>query len=100
MAADPRRVELDGLVAQMALAVAADGGELSLVDVRFDTGVVTVRLSGACSSCALSSATLTDGVRRILIERLEWVTEVVGVLDGDLDPELSSAMGRGGYVQA
>jgi Fe-S cluster biogenesis protein NfuA len=63
-----------------------------------DTGVVEVQLQGACSSCAVSSATLSGGVERILRERLSWVTEVVGGLDDSLSPDESSSLGSGGYV--
>ncbi|MGH9059621.1 MAG: NifU family protein, partial [Acidimicrobiales bacterium] len=57
-----------------------------------------VQLQGACSSCAISSTTLQAGVERILKERLEWVTEVVGGIDEEMDFETSAAMGRGAYT--
>lgn len=81
----------------MAGAVAADGGHLELVDADFDTGVVTVELSGSCSSCALSAATLTDGVERILLDRLEWVTAVVHNVAEATDWHESAAQGRGSW---
>ena len=62
----------------MRPAVQADGGDLVLVRADVETGVVEVQLQGACSSCAISSATLSGGVERILRERLPWVTEVIG----------------------
>ncbi|HEX4175374.1 MAG TPA: NifU family protein [Acidimicrobiales bacterium] len=93
-----RLAKLQGIMDLMRPAVQADGGDLVLVRADVETGVVEVELQGACSSCAISEATLSGGVERILRERLSWVTEVVGGLDDSLDYEESSALGAGGYV--
>ncbi len=93
-----RLAKLQGIMDLMRPAVQADGGDLVLVRADVETGVVEVELQGACSSCAISEATLSGGVERILRERLPWVTEVVGGLDDSLDYEESSALGSGGYV--
>jgi Fe-S cluster biogenesis protein NfuA len=93
-----RLSKLQGIMDLMRPAVQADGGDLVLVRADVETGVVEVELQGACSSCAISEATLSGGVERILRERLPWVTEVVGGLDDSLDYEESSALGTGGYV--
>ena len=79
-------------------AVQADGGDLVLVRADVESGVVEVQLQGACSSCAISSTTLQGGVRRILTDRLDWVTDVIGGVDESVDPEDSMALGTGGYV--
>jgi len=47
-----------------------DGGDIRLVNVNEDTGVVDVELSGACVGCASSSMTLKAGVERILTDRV------------------------------
>jgi Fe-S cluster biogenesis protein NfuA len=93
-----RLTKLQGIMDLMRPAVQADGGDLVLVRADVDTGVVEVQLQGACSSCAVSSATLSGGVERILKERLPWVTEVLGGVDESLSFDESSAMGAGGYV--
>jgi Fe-S cluster biogenesis protein NfuA len=93
-----RLAKLQGIMDLMRPAVQADGGDLVLVRADVETGVVEVELQGACSSCAISEATLSGGVERILRERLPWVTEVVGGLDDSLGYEESSALGAGGYV--
>lgn len=87
-----------GLIELMRPSVQADGGDLVLIGADVATGVVEVQLQGACSSCAVSSATLQGGVERILRGRLDWVTEVKGSVDEDLDFEASAALGHGGYV--
>lgn len=93
-----RLAALQGIMDLMRPAVQADGGDLILVRADVETGVVEVQLQGACSSCAISEATLSGGVERILRERLPWVTEVAGGLDDSMDYEESSALGTGGYV--
>ncbi|MGA2295845.1 MAG: NifU family protein, partial [Acidimicrobiales bacterium] len=79
-------------------SVQADGGDLVLVRADVETGVIEVQLQGACSSCAISSATLEGGVTRILMDRLDWVTQVLGGVDETMDPEDSMSLGSGGYV--
>ena len=90
--------DLNELIELMRPAVQSDGGDLGLVAVDVEAGTVEVQLQGACSSCAISSATLQGGVERILKSRLEWVTEVIGDVDDTMDPEESSFLGTGGYV--
>jgi Fe-S cluster biogenesis protein NfuA len=93
-----READLQALIELMRPAVQADGGDLRLVSVDVDSGVVEVQLQGACSSCAISSATLEGGVDRIVRARLDWVTEVIGGVDQSVDPFDSAALGQGGYV--
>ncbi len=89
---------LQSLIDLMRPAVQADGGDLVLVRADVETGVVEVELQGACSSCAISSDTIQGGVTRILTDRLDWVTEVIGGVDEEADLEASMALGTGGYV--
>jgi Fe-S cluster biogenesis protein NfuA len=93
-----REAQLRELVGLMRPAVQADGGDLELVDFDVEAGTVEVQLRGACSSCAISSATLQGGVERIVKARLPWVAEVRGGVDEELDPAESMALGRGAYV--
>jgi Fe-S cluster biogenesis protein NfuA len=93
-----RETELQELIDLMRPSVQADGGDLVLVSADLENGVVDVELRGACSSCAISSATLQGGVERILKGRLDWVTEVHGGVDESADPFESAALGQGGYV--
>ncbi|MGH9305641.1 MAG: NifU family protein [Acidimicrobiales bacterium] len=89
---------LEALLGLMRPAVQADGGDLVLVSADVVGGRVEVMLQGSCSSCAISSTTLQAGVERILHDRLDWVTEVLGRVDESLSLDDSMAMGQGGYV--
>ena len=55
----------------------ADGGNVELVDVK--DGIVSVKLTGACSGCPMSTMTLKNGIERLLKEEIADVKEVVAV---------------------
>lgn len=55
-------------------AVANDGGDITFV--RFDDGIVYLKLQGACSGCPSSSVTLKSGIEGML---KHYVPEVVAV---------------------
>jgi len=95
-----RLADLNELIDLIRPAVQADGGDLVMTSADVEAGVVEVQLQGSCSSCAISSTTLQAGVERILKERLDWITEVFGGVDEDIDWETSAGMGRGGYTPA
>ncbi len=56
----------------------ADGGDVEIVDVS-DDGIVSVKLTGACSGCPMSTMTLKNGIERLLKEELPEIKEVVAV---------------------
>jgi Fe-S cluster biogenesis protein NfuA len=56
----------------------ADGGDVQLVDVE-DTGIVKVKLTGACGGCPMSQMTLKMGIERILKQNVPEVTSVESV---------------------
>ncbi len=56
----------------------ADGGDIELVDVE-PTGVVKVKLTGACGGCPMAQMTLQMGVHRRLKQDFPELKEVVAV---------------------
>ena len=58
-------------------SLVADGGNVELVDVK--DGVVSVKLTGACAGCPMSTMTLKNGIEQTLKDRLPEVKEVVSV---------------------
>lgn len=60
-------------------ALQADGGDIELIDVDEATGVVRVKLVGACAGCPMSQMTLQMGVERTLKARIPEVTKVENV---------------------
>ncbi|MBI3551891.1 MAG: NifU family protein [Elusimicrobia bacterium] len=59
--------------------IQSDGGDITLVGVHEDTGVVEVSLHGACNSCPSSTATLKGGVERMVRQEVPEIKEVVTV---------------------
>ncbi len=57
-------------------ALQSDGGDMRLLSVDEETGVVDIELMGACGGCPMSSLTLKAGIERILKDRVPGVTEV------------------------
>jgi Fe-S cluster biogenesis protein NfuA len=56
-----------------------DGGDVEFVSYDEDTGTVSVRLTGACGTCPMSTLTLQMGIERILKDRIPDVKSVVSV---------------------
>jgi Fe-S cluster biogenesis protein NfuA len=90
--------EVRKIIEMMRPAVQADGGDLVLLSVDTEAGIVEVQLQGACSSCAVSASTLQGGVERILKGRLDWVVEVIGGIDEEEDFAYSASLGTGGWT--
>jgi len=53
----------------------ADGGDVELVGIT-DSGIVQVRLTGACKGCPMSQMTLRNGIERVILKE---IAEVKGV---------------------
>lgn len=52
-----------------------DGGSVEFI--RYENGVVYVRMQGACSTCPLADVTLTDGIENALVSEIPEVIKVV-----------------------
>lgn len=79
---DPEVVQMikEILETRVRPAVLEDGGDI--VFKGFDQGVVFLKMQGSCSGCPSSSATLKNGIERML---MHWIPEVVGVVALDED---------------
>ena len=62
--------------------IEADGGWLEFVEIDYmeEGAFVKVRLGGACSTCAMSSITLKQGIERRLMEEFNELQGVIQVL--------------------
>ncbi|KAL8533278.1 hypothetical protein ACS0TY_009608 [Phlomoides rotata] len=69
-------------------AVQDDGGDIEYVSFDLDTGIVKLRMQGACSGCPSSSVTLKSGIENML---MHYVPEVKGV-EQELDDEDEGAV--------
>ncbi|MEK7665744.1 MAG: NifU family protein [Patescibacteria group bacterium] len=73
------RDQIKSILSDMRPAFQRDGGDIELVDIDESTGLVSVRMSGACKGCPMSEITLKAGVEATLIENVPGVTEVIAV---------------------
>ena len=71
------REKVEAALNKIRPALQADGGDIELVDVK--DGIVSVRLTGHCAGCPMSTMTLRMGVERILKQQVPEVKEVVSV---------------------
>ena len=74
------RQQVEETIVVIRKALQADGGDIVLHGVDEATGVVSVELLGACTSCPASDQTLKAGIERIMKDRIDGVTEVVQVV--------------------
>lgn len=58
-------------------AIASHGGKVKLVEVRDD--VVYLEMLGGCQGCGMAAVTLAQGVRRIIMESVPEVRDIVDV---------------------
>ncbi|MFK7731912.1 MAG: Fe-S biogenesis protein NfuA [Pseudomonadales bacterium] len=61
-------------------ALAAHGGEVSLVEV-VEEGVAVLQFGGGCQGCGMVDATLKDGVEKTLLEQVVGLSSVRDVTD-------------------
>ncbi len=59
-------------------------GDVNIVDVS-DDGVVKLQMVGTCHGCPMSLLTLRLGIERILMEKVEGISQVVSLRPDDFD---------------
>ncbi len=64
---------------QVRPALAAHGGNVEIVDL--DNNKLFLRLQGGCQGCSSSSATLKDGIERLVKQTFPEIEEVVDLTD-------------------
>ncbi|XP_049370950.1 nifU-like protein 4, mitochondrial [Solanum verrucosum] len=72
-------------------AVQDDGGDIVYRGFDPDTGVVKLKMQGACSGCPSSSVTLKSGIENMLMHYVPEVKSVEQELDEDEQPALTGA---------
>lgn len=64
---------------QIRPALAAHGGNVEIVDL--DNNKLFIKLKGGCQGCSSSSATLKDGIERLVKQTFSDIEEVVDLTD-------------------
>jgi Fe-S cluster biogenesis protein NfuA len=71
------REQVEKVLNEIRPNLQADGGDVEFIDVK--DGIVTVKLTGSCAGCPMSTLTLKMGIERLLKEKIADVKEVVAV---------------------
>lgn len=71
--------KVEATLARLRPYLQQHGGDVELVSVEEDSGVVKVRLQGACRGCQMAVMTLKQGIEKALKEEVPEVSEVVAV---------------------
>jgi Fe-S cluster biogenesis protein NfuA len=70
------KIEIERVLDVLREGIMAHAGNVELVDVDLETGIVSVRLQGACVGCPLADMTLKEGIEETL---MMMIPEVKGV---------------------
>ena len=73
------RQRIEEVLDSIRPAIRADGGDVQLLEFDEASGVVEVRLMGACESCPISMMTLKEGIEKRLRSSVPGVVEVTAV---------------------
>ena len=71
------REQVEKALEQIRPHLVADGGDVELVDVK--DGIVSLKLTGACSGCPMSAMTMQSGIARVLKAEIPEIKDVVAV---------------------
>ena len=69
--------KVEEVLEKIRIGLKAEGGDIELIEVR--DGDVYVRLTGACSTCPMSSMTMKNFVESTLLKELPEVRSVKAV---------------------
>lgn len=72
------REKVEEVLGRIRPALQNDGGDVELIGVD-ESGIVKVRLKGACAGCPMSQMTLKQGIETTLKNEIPQVKEVVSV---------------------
>lgn len=69
--------KIEEVLTMIRPALRMDGGGIELVGFDSETGIVRVKMQGACVGCPMSQITLKMGVEAALKEAIPSIQEVV-----------------------
>ncbi len=73
---DQKLIKIKATIERIRPFMQREGGDVTFDNFDEKTGVVTVRIVGACSSCFLAGDEISQGVETILKEEIPSVTRV------------------------
>ena len=73
------RARVDEVLDRIRPFIQQDGGNVDLVNVNEEDGIVFIRFQGACSGCPSSAATLQMGITNEIRDGVPEINEVIAV---------------------
>lgn len=70
--------EIERIIDKVRPYLNSEGGDIEFL--KFEEGVVYVRMLGACMDCGALDSTLKDGIEALLVEYVPEVIEVKNVI--------------------
>lgn len=74
---DTMKEKVSQVLDQIRPMLQADGGDVKLVSIDEESGIVTIALQGACAGCPHAQMTLKMGIESKIREEVPEVKEVV-----------------------
>lgn len=70
--------EIEKIIGKVRPYLNSEGGDIEFL--KFEEGIVYVRMLGACIDCGALDSTLKDGIEALLVEYVPEVIEVKNVI--------------------
>jgi Fe-S cluster biogenesis protein NfuA len=70
------REKIEEVLDEIRPTLQADGGDVQFIDFSQETGIVMVRMTGACGNCPMSLMTLKQGIEARIKARIPEVQSV------------------------
>ena len=70
--------EIEKIIGKVRPYLNSEGGDIEFL--KFEDGIVYVRMLGACIDCGALDSTLKDGIEALLVEYVPEVIEVKNVI--------------------
>ena len=71
--------KIEAVLSKVRPALHMDGGGIELIAYHTDTGVVEVKMQGACVGCPMSEITLKMGIEAALKDAIPEIKEVIAI---------------------
>ena len=75
----PMLEQIEAILDEIRPNLAMHKGNVELVDVDEENGVISVKFLGGCEGCPMSQITLKMGIEMYLQDKLPWLKEVRAV---------------------
>lgn len=71
--------KINKLIDELRPYLVNDGGNIEFI--KFEDGIVYIKMLGACSNCALVDFTIKDGIETVLVNEIPEVKQVKQIED-------------------